>query len=64
MLDRVHGAFRNHVKRLRPNADIEKIADGNIWLGQDAKALGLVDMVTSSDAYIAGLIQSGAKVVC
>ena len=48
----VHKAFKQHVTKFRPQVDIEKIANGDYWLAQDAVALGLVDEIKTSDEYI------------
>ena len=48
----IQTAFKQHVKKHRPNIDIDKIANGDHWLAQDALALGLVDEIKTSDEYI------------
>ncbi|WP_406546549.1 protease SohB [Succinimonas sp.] len=48
----IQKAFKQHVKKHRPNIDIDKIANGDHWLAQDALALGLVDEIKTSDEYI------------
>lgn len=63
-LDAVHRRFKEHVKRFRPNVDIEKLATGEHWLAEDALKLGLVDEICCSDDYIARQLEitSGAAV--
>lgn len=51
-LNRIHELFKNHISQYRPNLDIEKLATGEIWFGQDALGLGLVDELGTSDDYI------------
>ncbi len=51
-LARIHDAFKNHVKKYRPNIDIEKVANGEHWLASEAINLGLVDELKTSDQYI------------
>ncbi len=51
-LDSTHEAFKAYVKHWRANVDIDRIANGDIWLGSEALALGLVDDVTTSDDYL------------
>lgn len=41
------------------HADIEKIATGEHWFGQQALALNLVDKLQTSDDVIAGRNQEG-----
>ncbi len=52
-LEAVHMRFKAVVKRYRPQLDIEKIATGEHWLAEDARELGLVDEIMTSDDYIA-----------
>ena len=52
-LEAVHQRFKEQVLRYRPNLDIERIATGEHWLAVDAKELGLVDEIATSDEYIA-----------
>lgn len=56
-IDRIHDLFKAFVKKHRPVLDMEKIATGEIWFGHDAKALGLIDEIGTSDAYILSLIE-------
>jgi serine protease SohB len=51
-LEAIHNAFKNLIKQRRPNLDINKVADGNYWLAVDAKELGLVDIIQTSDEYL------------
>lgn len=51
-LEAVHRRFKEEVKRFRPRVDIESIATGEHWLAEDAKPLGLVDEIMTSDDYI------------
>jgi serine protease SohB len=51
-LEAIHNAFKNLIKQRRPNLDIDRVADGNYWLALDAKELGLVDIIQTSDEYL------------
>lgn len=51
-LQAIHNAFKNLIKQRRPNLDIDRVADGNYWLAVDAKELGLVDLIQTSDEYL------------
>ncbi len=51
-LDATHLAFKDFVHRNRPKLEIAKIANGDVWLGQEALALGLVDEIGSSADYL------------
>ncbi|MCM2971270.1 protease SohB [Larsenimonas suaedae] len=51
-LKSTHQLFKSHVSARRPGLDIEQVADGEIWYGQQALDKGLIDQVTTSDEYI------------
>ncbi|STY93658.1 protease SohB [Moraxella bovis] len=56
-IDRIHELFKTFVKTHRPSLDVEKIATGEIWFGQDALDLGLIDEIGTSDAYVLELMK-------
>lgn len=56
-IERIHGLFKTFVKKHRPKLDVEKIATGEIWFGQDALDLGLIDAIGTSDGYVLELIK-------
>ena len=56
-LEDTHVLFKQHVARFRPNLDIENVANGDIWYGQQALEQGLIDLVGTSDDYIAAACQ-------
>ena len=51
-LESIHHQFKEHVRRHRPELDIEKVATGEVWTGTEALELGLVDEVITSDAWM------------
>lgn len=51
-LNEIHTLFKNFVSQNRPQVDIQKIATGEVWYGTDALAVGLVDVIKTSDDYI------------
>lgn len=57
-LERMHALFKAHIKTYRPSLDIEQVATGEFWLGSDAHALGLVDELGTSDAWILSHLES------
>ncbi|WKE67461.1 protease SohB [Gallaecimonas kandeliae] len=57
-LNTIHGHFRGHVGHFRPNLDLDKVATGEVWLGIDAKELGLVDDILTSDTYVTNKLHS------
>jgi len=48
-LDITHQLFKNFVSEMRPSLDIHAVATGEHWFGTQAKALGLVDAIGTSD---------------
>lgn len=51
-IERIHQQFKNYVDTRRPSLDIEKVATGEIWSGQDVLDYSLADELSTSDAYI------------
>ncbi|MCP3896777.1 protease SohB [Moraxella sp.] len=57
-INRIHDLFKAFVKKHRPSLDVDKIATGEFWFGEDALALNLVDEVGTSDAYVLNLMDN------
>ncbi|KAG7357452.1 protease sohB family protein [Nitzschia inconspicua] len=53
-LDDIHVAFKDHIALARPKLreNIEKVGTGEHWLAVQAKELGLVDEIMTSDEYL------------
>jgi len=51
-IERIHGQFKDYVSHRRPQLDIEKVATGEIWSGQDTLDLHLADKLSTSDQYL------------
>ncbi len=51
-LERTHGLFKGFVSEQRPALDIDRVATGEVWYGQEAIDVGLVDALQTSDAFI------------
>lgn len=51
-LEDIHHIFKNLIAKHRPQLDINQIATGEHWLGQQALELKLVDELQTSDAYL------------
>lgn len=51
-IERIHELFKAFVAKHRPSLEVEKIATGEIWFGEDAKRLNLIDEIGTSDAYL------------
>ena len=58
-LDDIHRAFKDHVALARPRLkdSIEEVATGEHWLGVQAKELGLVDSISTSDEYLESICE-------
>ncbi len=54
----VHKLFKDHVKKYREKVDIENIATGDYWYGNQAIDLELVDEIKTSDDYLLELAKS------
>ena len=51
-IERIHGQFKQYVGERRPELDLEKVATGEIWSGQDTIDLKLADELSTSDQYL------------
>ncbi|MCB4438207.1 protease SohB [Alteromonas sp. McT4-15] len=51
-IEEIHVLFKDFVHSQRPEMDIDKVATGEYWPGVKAKALGLIDNISTSDDYI------------
>ncbi|WP_237068249.1 protease SohB [Microbulbifer guangxiensis] len=51
-LEEIHALFQHFVAEYRPQLDIAKVATGEVWFGQRAVELGLVDELKTSDEYL------------
>ena len=57
-IGRIHEQFKAHVARHRPKLDIERVATGEIWSGDDALERGLADELVTSDEYLVRAAES------
>lgn len=57
-ITRIHEQFKEHVQRHRPKLDIERVATGEIWSGDDALEHHLADELTTSDEYLVRAAES------
>lgn len=51
-LEETHVLFKNHVTNFRPSINIEEVATGDTWYGQDALKNNLIDELGTSDDYL------------
>jgi serine protease SohB len=57
-LEATHALFKGFVGQYRPQLAIEDVATGEIWFGQQALGLGLIDELSTSDSYLWDLSQT------
>lgn len=51
-IEDIHQRFKELIKEYRPQLDIQRVATGEYWLGQQALGLKLVDTIQTSDDYL------------
>ena len=51
-LEETHVLFKNFIRDHRPDLDLDKVATGEHWFGTQAKELGLVDEIRTSDDIV------------
>ncbi|MBU5615877.1 protease SohB [Psychrobacter sp. TAE2020] len=56
-LEQTHELFKHFVNRYRSMLDLDKVATGEHWYGEDALHLNLVDSLQTSDSYILELME-------
>ena len=57
-LEQTHELFKHFVNTYRPTLDLEKVATGEHWYGEDALQLNLVDKLQTSDSYLLELMDN------
>ncbi len=62
-VEEVHQLFKDFVLHQRPSLEMAVVGTGAFWHGSQALALGLVDRLETSDAYIQRAIQEGRRVL-
>jgi len=56
-LEQTHDLFKHFVNTYRSELDLNKVANGEHWYGEDALKLKLVDKLQTSDSYILQLME-------
>lgn len=51
-LEATHQLFKSYVQRNRPELEIDRVAKGEIWYGEQAVGLKLIDQLMTSDDYL------------
>lgn len=57
-LEATHVLFKSFVQKYRPQLNVEKIATGEYWYGEQAVGLGLVDTIQTSDEWLLSRLDS------
>ncbi|WP_336170602.1 protease SohB [Acinetobacter sp. 161(2023)] len=55
-LQQTHVLFKHFVEKYRPKLNVDKVATGEHWYGEDALNLNLVDKLQTSDEYLLALL--------
>lgn len=55
-LQQTHDLFKHFVARYRPQLDVDEVATGEHWYGEDALRRNLVDELQTSDSYLLNLM--------
>ena len=58
-LEQAHELFKQFLGRYRPSLDLERLATGEHWYGEDALELGLIDAIGTSDDLILEAVEAG-----
>jgi len=58
-LEQTHVLFKDFLNRYRPQLDLDKLATGEHWYGEDALELALVDEIGTSDDWILEAVNQG-----
>ncbi|MDX1319552.1 MAG: protease SohB [Oceanospirillum sp.] len=51
-LEETHVLFKDFIHEQRPDLDLTKVANGDVWYGKQALELGLIDGLKTSDEYL------------
>ncbi len=51
-IEKIHDQFKHYVDSHRPKLDIETVATGETWSGDEALQLALIDEICTSDEYL------------
>ncbi|CAM3650406.1 putative protease SohB [Vibrio aerogenes CECT 7868] len=57
-LEETHGLFKDFIRDHRPELDVDSVATGEHWFGTQAKGLGLVDEIITSDDLVTAACQN------
>ncbi|WP_322522039.1 protease SohB [Guyparkeria halophila] len=58
-LEQTHVLFKDFLNRYRPQLDLDKLATGEHWYGEDALELALIDEIGTSDDLVLEAVNQG-----
>ena len=58
-LEQTHVLFKDFLNRYRPQLDLDKLATGEHWYGEDALELALIDEIGTSDDLVLEAVKQG-----
>ncbi|OOE97724.1 protease SohB [Salinivibrio sp. MA351] len=62
-LEETHGLFKAFITEHRPSLNVDEVATGEHWFGNQALELGLIDQVCTSDEYLFEAANKDRKVL-
>jgi serine protease SohB len=62
-ISKIHSQFKSHVKKYRNSVDIEKVANGDVFSGEEALELKLVDEISTSSNYLLDKHNKNTRIV-
>jgi serine protease SohB len=62
-LEETHGLFKGFITEHRPSLNVDEVATGEHWFGNQALELGLIDQVCTSDEYLFEAANKDRKVL-
>lgn len=62
-ISKIHSQFKSHVKKYRNSIDIEKVANGDVFSGEEALELKLVDEISTSSNYLLDKHNKNTRIV-
>lgn len=62
-INKIHEQFKNHVKKHRNFVDIEKIATGDVFSGEESLELKLIDEISTSSDYLLKKHNSNTRII-
>lgn len=62
-LEETHTLFKQYVSKYRPQLNLQAVATGEYWYGEQALGLGLVDKIKTSDDFVLEKLKEDALIL-